>query len=323
MRLGRVRGAAGLEEALRAMVLEGSLRTYVMDMGGAGLPRSRYAGITVRARHAGARGVYVLECEGEGVEPCEFYLDRSAGRFCLLHAHGGRGEDVDEAVRMVATTTWLRRACPGPAALEAIAFGASGKNGRRATPRESIRTERAAEDGVAAATMRWDGAVISAGGTSARAHLRLADEARDAYARMCSRIEGCKYGFPVTIRGVRRHVARSVGFVLSRPIGDVPGFVGDVLDGGPPLRMKGTCSRIEDDHYFVPVIDLENAESLGMSITSKYLSMVISNDWPGASVLRLLGHMQLYHDHGLTCPIAAGTHDGQTHVSCEQVTGSL
>jgi len=90
-RLGRVRGAAGLEGALRQMVLEGSLRTYVMDMGGPGLPHSRYPGVTVRARHAGARGVYVLECAGEGVRPREFYLDRRGGRFCFLHARGGGG----------------------------------------------------------------------------------------------------------------------------------------------------------------------------------------------------------------------------------------
>ncbi|MDD9826724.1 MAG: hypothetical protein OXU86_08165 [Thaumarchaeota archaeon] len=68
-RLGRVSGVAGLEDALRPMVLEGSLRTYIMDMGGPGLPRSRHLGVTVRARHAGARGVYVLECAGGGARP--------------------------------------------------------------------------------------------------------------------------------------------------------------------------------------------------------------------------------------------------------------
>jgi len=189
-RLGRVSGAAGLEAALRRMVLEGSLRTYVMDMGGGGLPRSRYPEATVKARHAGARGVYVLECSGGGVRHCELYLDKRAGRFCLLHAPGG--EEVDEAVRLVATVTRLRRACPGPAAIAAIA-GRAGGNGRRAAPRESARAERVADDGGASAAVRWDGAVVSAGGTSARAHLMIAEEARVAYARMCSNIEGCRY----------------------------------------------------------------------------------------------------------------------------------
>jgi len=37
-RLGRVRGPEGLEGALRSMMLEGSLRTYIMDMAGGGFP---------------------------------------------------------------------------------------------------------------------------------------------------------------------------------------------------------------------------------------------------------------------------------------------
>ena len=312
-RLGRVRGAAGLEEALRRMVMEGSLRTYVMDMGGRGLPRSRYPEATVRTRHAGARGVHVLECSGWGIGPREFYLDRRPGRFCFLHAPGG--DDVDEAVRLVATTTWLRRACPGPAAIGAIARGAganggNGRNGRRARPRESVRAEREAEDGRAGAVVRWDGAVVSTGGTSARAHLRIAEEARAEYARMCANIEGCKYGVPVVRRGVLRHVARSVGFVLSRPIRDVPGLVGDLFTGKPPLRMEGKCAKVKDDLYSVRVVDLENAESLGITVTSRHFSMVITNDWPGASVLRLLGHMQIHCDHGLACLTATGADGG-------------
>ena len=315
-RLGRVRGAAGLEEALRRMVMGGSLRTYVMDMGGRGLPRSRYPGVTARARHAGARGVHVLECSGGGIGPREFYLDRRPGRFCFLHAPGG--DDVDEAVRLVATTTWLRRACPGPAAIGAIARGAganggnggNGRNGRRARPRESVRAEREAEDGRAGAVVLWDGAVVSTGGTSARAHLRIAEEARAEYARMCANIEGCDYGFPIVRRGVLRYVARSIDFVLSRPIKDVPGFVGDVFTGKPPLRMEGTCIKVEDGAYMVLVVDLENAESLGINITSKYFGVGISNYWPGASVLRLLGHMQIHCDHGLACPTATGADGG-------------
>lgn len=307
-RLGRVRGAAGLKGALREMVMDGSLRTYVMDMGGPGLPRSRYPGVTVNVRHAGARGVYVLGCAGRGARPREFYLDRRPGRFCLLHAPGGDG--VDESVCLVATVTRLRRACPGPAAIAAIAGRGGGGNGRRGAARDSIRAGRAADDGRAAAVVRWDGAVVSAGGTSARAHLKIAGEARDAYARMCANIEESEYGLPETHRGVRRHIARSIDFDLSRPIRDVPGFVSDMLDGKPPLRMDGKCVRIEDDHYSVPVVDLENAESLGISVTPRYFSIVISNGWPGASVLRLMGHMQLYHDHKLTCPIALGAHRG-------------
>jgi len=306
-RLGRVSGAAGLEAALRRMVLGGSLRTYVMDMGGGGLPRSRYPGVTVSARHAGARGVYVLACSGGGVRHCELYLDRRAGRFCLLHAPGG--EEVDEAVRLVATATRLRRACPGPAAIAAIAARGGG-NGRRGAPRESARAERTADDGRAGAAVRWDGAVVSTGGTSARAHLMIAAEARDAYARMCANIEGCEHGYPITHRGVRRYVARSVNFVLSRPIRDVPGFAGKMFTGSPPLRMKGKCFKIVAENYSIRVVDMENAESLNIGVNPSYFRVGISNDWPGASVLRLMGHMQVYHDHNLTCPTATGDGSG-------------
>ena len=318
-RLGRVSGVAGLEDALRPMVLEGSLRTYIMDMGGPGLPRSRHLGVTVRARHAGARGVYVLECAGGGARPHEFYLDRSAGRFCLLHAPGGA--DVDEAVRLVAKTTRLRRACVGPVALGAIAggFGSNGSNGRRARPLESVRAERTAEDGSAGAVVRWDGAVLSAGGTSARAHLRLAGEARDAYASMCSNIEECELGLPTVRRGMRQYVARVVDFALSRPIRSVTDLVGALFTGKPPLLMDGKCIRIEGEHYSVPVVDLENAESLDIGITPNDFHVGIGNENPGASVLRLLGHMQLHHDPGLTCPAAiSGARRGQPHAPGQQ-----
>jgi len=204
-----------------------------------------------------------------------------------------------------------RRGGAGAGARASGGVGAGGGGrGRGAARGEWAGAERVADDGGAGAAGRWDGAVVSAGGTSARAHLMIAEEARVAYARMCSNVEGCRYGLPITRGGAVRYVARSIDFVLSRPIRDVPGFAEDAFTGKPPLRMEGKCAKIKDGLYSIPVVDLENAESLGISVTSKYMSMLISNDWPGASVLRLLGHMQVYHDHGLTCPTAAGADGG-------------
>jgi len=199
--------------------------------------------------------------------------------------------------------TRLRRACPGPAAIAAIAARGGG-HGRRAAPRGSARAARTADDGRAGAVVKWDGAVVSTGGTSARAHLRIAEEARGAYARMCANIEECELGLPVTHRGTRRYIARVVDFVLSRPVEDVPGLVDDLFTGRPPLRMGGTCVKIENGHYSVPVVDLENAESLDIDATPNDFHVGIGNENPGASVMRLLGHMQLHCDDGLTCPTA-------------------
>lgn len=308
-RLGRIVGQGGLEGALGAMMLRGGLRTYVMDMGGRGLPKSRYPGVECSARNAGARGVYILECSGDGVRPREFYLDWRAGRFCMLHTAGDDGADA--AVRLVARVTRLRRACVGSGMLETIAgVTGAGGNGRRRAARETALMERSAVDGSARAMVRWDGAILSTGGTSASAHLGLAGEVRDAYARMCCNIESVRGRVPVARGGVTHHVGRIIGFVPSRPIRDVPGLVGKVFTGEPPLLMGGSCLRIEGDHYAVPVVDRENAEYLHVNVSPNAFRVGINSRWPGASVLRLFGHLQLHHDPGLACPVAAGARGG-------------
>jgi len=306
-RLGRVRGPEGLEGALRSMMLEGSLRTYIMDMAGGGLPRSRYPGAKCGVRSAGTGGAHILECGG--APPREFYLDLRAGRFCMLHTDGEAG--ADEAVRLVASTTRLRRACVGPGMLEAISGGAAaGRNGSRRAARGSIRVERAAADGGASANVRWDGAILSTGGTSIRAHLGIAGEVRDAYAQMCGNIEGIRGRIPVKRGGTTHHVGRVIGFEPSRPIKDIPGLASEVFTGKPPLSMGGSCLKIGDGHYAITVADRENAECLHINVSPHAFRVGISSEWAGATVLRLFGHMQLYHDPGLACPMAAGAHGG-------------
>lgn len=298
-RLGQVRGAEGLEGALRDMMLGGGLRTYIADMGEAGLPKSRRRGITCSARHAGARGVYILECGSAGASR-EFYLDKRHGRFCMLHTAGDEG--ADEAVLTLARATRLRRAFLGPVALWAVAgMGTpAGGNGRRRAVRESVSAERVTDDGSASATVRWDGAILSTGGMSARAHMALAGDVRDAYALMCSSVEK-RYG-EASGNGAPRHLGASVSLVPSRPIPDVPGLVGRLFTGGPPLLMEGKCSRVEGDLYAVAVVDRENSEYLGISASPHVFRVGIHHGRPGPSVLRLLGYMQLHCDPGMTCP---------------------
>jgi len=155
-------------------------------------------------------------------------------------------------------------------------------------------------DGRAEADVGHDGTVAHAGGGSVGAHLRIAGAALAASARMCANAEKYQLGAVETPGGTRFDL-RGIDIRLSRRIDDVPGFVGRVLDGAPPLFMEGNASHAERDHYSVSVADLECAQYTGMSMAPKFIGVGLKRGLSGSGVLRLLSWLQLHHDPMLRC----------------------
>lgn len=190
-RMGRVRTGGELEGALREMMLRGAgtarrLKTFIVNLDGPAL-RRRGGGAEWDVRPTGLDGVTSVSRRGAG--SCELVLDRRRGRFCVAHTASADGE-AGEAVSLLARTTRLSRAWVCPSVLGRLA-GAAG-NGDAA--RGSVRVSREDRGGAADADVRCDGAVVHAGGESLGAHLRIAGEVRDAYARMCENAERFRLG---------------------------------------------------------------------------------------------------------------------------------
>jgi len=304
-RLGSVEDESGLEAALCAIMREGAttgrgLRTFVLNLEDMAPLASRRKGVSWESRPSGLEGVEIVSCRDSGgeVSECELYLDRRAGRFGLAHMVEA-GPVTDAAVDLLARTTQASRAWVFPSVIGGMAERRPGGDG-------SAAITRSARDGDATATVRCDGTLLSAGGEAIRAHLRLADEVRAAHARMCSNAEELRLGF-VGARGGPHLVGRAIRLLLSREIGDVPGFVAGVLDGRPPLRMFGGARRAGEKSYMVPLSDLENGIYMGSTFHPDRIGVTLHLHSSATGLLRLIAHMQLRHDPLLACPqVTAG-----------------
>lgn len=300
-RLGNVEGEAGLEAALCAIMREGAaagrgLRTFVLNLEGTAPLASRRAGVSWKSRPAGLDGVEIVSCRDSSgrVPECEMYLDRRAGRFGLAHM-GEAGAVADAAIDLLARTTQVSRAWVCPRVID-------GMTERRPNVHGPATIRRSARDGDATAVVRCDGALLSMGGEAIRAHLRLADEVRSAHSLMCTNAEELRVGFADTPQGIHL-VGNAIRLVLSREIADVPGFVDGVLDGSPPLRMFGGCKKAGGGRsYMVPLSDLENGIYMGSTFHPGRVSVTLHPRSSATGLLRLIAHMQLYHDPLLDCP---------------------
>lgn len=301
-RLGSVEGEAGLEAALREIMRGGAaagrgLRTFVLNLEDMAPLASRRAGVSWGSRPSGLEGVEIVSCRDSdgGVPECEMYLDRRAGRFGLAHM-GEDGAVADAAVDLLARTTQASRAWVCPSVMDGLA--GRDPNGTRGG---TVRITRSARDGDATAAARCDGALLSTGGESVRAHLRIADEVRAAHARMCSNAEELRLGF-VDANGGPHLAGRAIRLLLSREIADVPGFVAKALDGSPPLRMFGGAKRAGERSYTVPLSDLENGIYMGSTFHPGRIGVTLHPSSSATGLLRLIAHMQLHHDPLLACP---------------------
>lgn len=302
-RVGNLRREGGLEAALRTMMLDGAgtprrLKTFTVELRGAGGLESRHEDVTWHSRPTGLDGVSALTCSDarENLPDCEIILDRRPGRFCL--AHMAEEDAVAKKMIMVlAYTTRLNRAWVCPSVLAGLAGGRS-ENGRGLEGAVRMRAE--ADDGRAEADVGHDGTVAHAGGESVGAHLRIARDALAASARMCANAERFQLGAVDTPKGTRFDL-RGIDIWLSRKIDDVPGFVSRVFDGAPPLFMEGSAIWAERNHYSVPVADIECAQYTGMSMSPEFISVGLKRGLSGSGVLRLLSWLQLHHDPSLRC----------------------
>lgn len=112
------------------------------------------------------------------------------------------------------------------------------------------------------------------------------------------------------LRGPRL-VGRAIRLLLSREIGDVPGFVAGVLDGSPPLRMFGGARRVGEKSYMVPLSDLENGIYMGSTFHPGRIGVTLHPRSSATGLLRLIAHLQLRHDPLLACPqVTAGVPGG-------------
>jgi len=302
-RVGDLSRGGGLEGALRSMMLAGAggprrLKTFTVEVRGAGSLESTHEDVTWHARPTGLDGVTALTCsdDREGLPDCEIILDRRPGRFCLAHV---AEEDAvaKKMIMVLAYTTRLNRAYVCPSALAGLA-GARGGNGRGLAGTARMRAEDG--DGRAEADVGHDGTVAHAGGGSVGAHLRIAGAALAASARMCANAERFQIGAVETPKGTRFDM-RPIDIRLSRKIHDVPKFVHTALDGAPPLFMEGNASHAEHDQYSVSVADLECAQYMGMDMTPGLIHVGIGRGLTGSGVLRLLSWLQLHHDPMLRC----------------------
>ena len=296
---GQVQTAGDLEGALRAMMLDGTgterrLKTFIVDLDGDGPPRGR-GGVEWDVLPAGIAGVSYVSRRGAGAGACELVLDRRRGRFCMAHTSAADG-NAGDTVSLLARTTGLGRAWVCPAVLGMLA-GAAG-NGTASGG--TIRMSRGDSAGHAEADVRCDGVVMHAGGGSVGAHLEIAGEVRDAYARMCENAERFRLGAMDTPDG-RRIGLRPIDMAFSRKIEDVSGLIDRVFDGKPPLMMRGNKIHIAGDQYHVPTANMEEMHHMGIDVTPRFLSVGIQHGCSAGGVLRLLAHLQLHHDRALTC----------------------
>lgn len=301
-RLRDVKDGADLEASLCDLMRAGSatgrgLRTFVLNLEGTSAPASRRAGLAWDAVPTGIDGVEIISCRASrgSVPECDMYLDRRAGRFALAHV-GDEGGVADAAVDLLALTTQASRAWVCPRVIEGLAGGRAGSAGAG-----SMRVRRTARDGEAAAEVRCDGALVSEGGEAIRAHLRLADEVRAAHARMCANAEELRLGFTDTPHGPHFN-GTTISLILSREISDVPGFVDEILDGSPPLRMLGGKTRVGEGHYMVPISDIENGIFMGSDFYPGRIGVSLHPQSSGTALLRLIAHMQVRYDPLLACP---------------------
>jgi len=293
--VGRVQTGEDLEGALRAMLLGGSgttrrLKTFIVDLDGAALSRGS-GGAEWDVSATGLDGVSSVSRRGAGAGACELVLDRRRGRFCMAHTAAPDAE-AGETVSLLARTTRLSRAWICPAALGGLA-GAAGVGA-------AARLSREGRSGSSDADVRCDGAVMHAGGGSLRAHLQIAGEVRDVYARMCENAERYRLG-PVDMPDGQRIDLRPIDMKFSRDVADVSGLIDRVFDGKPPLMMRGNKMHVKGDQYHVPTANMTEMQYMGIDISPRLLSVGIQHGNPASGVLRLLAYMQLHHDHALAC----------------------
>jgi hypothetical protein len=129
---------------------------------------------------------------------------------------------------------------------------------------------------------------MSASGTSAVVHLNALNDISDKYSEQLDVVE----------KLINEDVKASLDFYpfLISPregkIKDVKGFVERIVQNMPKMRIVGFPTRVSDNFYRIPSVDLHNGDKLDLEVFSGGVRVVL---WPlscGNTIFRLESNLQ-------------------------------
>ena len=160
--------------------------------------------------------------------------------------------------------------------------------------RIKIRRERGKDHMIERITNQ--GAFTARAGTNIHIHLDTVERVKDTYKEIISAIETNHRLSYKDQEGTASVEGRHIRLDLDNGIDDIEEFISRLVDAGPPFRLVGPSTKIDEGYYKVRAVDLHNGDRVTLEIEPSQIRIYLYEEACGNTALRIFTNIQHYYD---------------------------